>query len=77
VDPIAAALGADLPTWTGKKPDPDAGPEPIGQAGAAGTGEAPPAAAEPWTANVAADPAEAVAPLVPGPMGPSDPTDRD
>jgi MFS family permease len=28
VDPIAAALGADLPTWTGHEPDPDEAPAP-------------------------------------------------
>ena len=29
VDPIAAALGADLPTWTGHEPDPDEAPEAV------------------------------------------------
>lgn len=61
VDPIAAALGADLPTWTGREADP------------AAAGEGAPAP-DPVPVAVAAT---REGPLVPEHAGPSDPTDRD
>jgi MFS family permease len=69
VDPIAAALGADLPTWTGREPDPHDMP-----AGAAAPEPVPTAVAAP-SADGPLVPDDG--PLVPEHAGPADPTDRD
>ena len=68
VDPIASALGADLPTWTGHVVDPVADPVPV---------PAPATLPGQQLGSPAPDPVMGDGPLVPGHAGPSDPTDRD
>ena len=79
VDPIASALGADLPTWTGHPADPSSdGPSATGPVAPVPT---PETVAETVPAVAPTAPARGQAaddgPLVPGHAGPADPTDRD
>jgi MFS family permease len=84
VDPIASALGADLPTWTGHPADASDDAAPVtGPVAPVPTPETvaetmpPVAETVPPLAPTASAQARGDGPLVPGQTGPSDPTDRD
>jgi hypothetical protein len=76
VDPIASALGADLPTWTGHPADPSHDGTPVSAPVAPIPTPETVAETVPPVAPTGSGQAAGDGPLVPGDIGPSDPTDR-